>query len=84
MPSISNSISASKTIREFLASYKEGYDIYITGPIEAIQIYNVDIVWDGGNYYITYTQEDNSDATIYIESLDKVLPMHLEKQTTST
>lgn len=84
MPSISNSISASKTIREFLASYKEGYSIYM-GELET-PIYNVDVIWDGGNYYIAYTNNevDNDTGPIIIQSLDKVLPIQVVKQTTET
>ena len=82
MASISNSISASKTIREFLASYKEGYDIKI-GTGDGTLIYNVDVIWDGGNYYIAYTTASDG-TTVIIKSLDGVLPIQLVKQTTST
>ena len=81
MGNFSNTINTSKTIREFLTSYKDSHTIKITLPSGSsgtalTQIYNVDVIWDGGNYYIAYTTS-NTSTDIVIAALDSVLPISL-------
>lgn len=75
-PSFSTTISSSKTIREFLNSKKTDNYIKIKIGSTETYVYNVDVIWDGGEYYIAYTTS-TTGADIVIASLDSVLPITL-------
>lgn len=75
--SISANISSAKTIRDYLDSITDKANTAIkitTGTNTTTDLYNVDLTWDGQNYYIlgTATQDDTQ---IKIYKLDNVLPL---------
>ena len=70
MAVISTNISTAKTIRDFLKSNSEKIKVIKSGENP---LYNVDVIWDGANYYLSYTTEN--DPTIIINTLDSMLPL---------
>jgi len=83
MANISSSISTPKTIRDLLISYKEtNYEIGITRNGTGSRAYNVDVIWDGNNYYIAYNLTDDEN-TVIIESLASVLPITISQPATT-
>lgn len=78
-----NNFDVSKTVREFLSNrLTDNKTLYINKaglnntPVFQ-QVYNVDVIWDGGSYYLAYTIEDTDAAEVYINQLDMVLPAKL-------
>lgn len=70
MAVVSTNIGTAKTIRDFLKSNSDKIEVIKSG---ANPLYNVDVIWDGANYYLSYTTEN--DETIVINTLDSMLPL---------
>ena len=97
MANKSQNLSALKTIREFLDSQLvDGAKIYIKssdGSDETL-IENIDVIWDGTNYYLSYTTTTTTESTTetttetitttntttntFVVDLDSVLPFRIE------
>ena len=41
------------------------------------QVYDVDVIWDGGSYYLAYTESPGS-SVIHVTHLDIVLPAKIQ------
>lgn len=53
-----------KNLREwFEDQFKQGRHLYHNG----IKCYNVDLIWDGTNYHIAYTETDNLLDDVFIQ-----------------
>lgn len=52
-----------KNLREWLESqFDKGKHLYC----KDIQCYNVDLIWDGTNYHIAYTEVEDASGKIFI------------------
>ena len=71
MAVISTNIGTAKTIRDFLTNNSEKIN---TIKRDTSILYNVDVIWDGANYYLSYTTTDDS-KDIIIAALDTMLPL---------
>ena len=79
---ISDSINNQKNIREFLAEQlnaKKNQVLYLEAGSDGVSrpVYDVDVLWDGTNYYITYRTKSEPNQ-IYIKDLDSVLPLAIK------
>ena len=88
MANIVSNLDESKTIRDFLSAYLKNKDekilsINVAGldkePVFQ-KVYNIDLIWDGGSYYLAYTESEAVDAPIQITHLDMVLPAKIENK----
>lgn len=84
-------LNTQKTIREYLSDQiSENVGIKITLNSALTSVYNVDLIWNGQNYLISYslnegvTEGETTTLTTYIKSLDSVLPITFDKVTTTT
>ena len=86
MSNIVSNFEESKTIRDFLSAYLKNKDekilsINVAGldkePVFQ-KVYNIDLIWDGGSYYLAYTENEAVNAPIHITHLDMVLPAKIE------
>ena len=76
MANKSVTLSESKTIREFLNSnLVENTQLKITINSELVGVTEVDVIWDGSNYYLSYKLSESDD--INIVDLDTVLPFKI-------
>ena len=78
MAVISANIGMAKTIRDFLTSNSDKIASIQSnlGGNSATTLENVDVIWDGANYYLSYTiPTNNNDNIITIAELDKTLPL---------
>lgn len=61
-------LSSVKNLREWLTKKLEDKETYLhrvtEDGVEEI-CYNVDLVWDGTNYHIAYTNEDSSICKVF-------------------
>jgi hypothetical protein len=83
MANKAENFSNQKTVREFLNRCLTGETyLYINTagldkePVYQ-KVYNVDVIWDGGSYYLSYTMEDGA-GTVYVTHLDMVMPIKVE------
>ena len=80
---MANNFTTAKTIRDFLATnLANAAEIKITLDSELESVKNIDVIWDGSNYYLSYSLENNSAITIV--DLDSVLPIVITPNTTET
>ena len=56
MGNISTNIGTAQTLRQFIASFDGGTISSSAIPTNATE---VNVIWDGDSYYITYKNEDN-------------------------
>ena len=76
MANKSVNLSESKTIREFLNSnLTEDTKLQITIDGNLVDVAEVDVIWDGSNYYLSYKTSE-SEATNIVD-LDTVLPFKI-------
>jgi hypothetical protein len=88
MANIVSNFEESKTIRDFLSAYLKNKDDKILSINTAglgkdpkfQKVYNIDLIWDGGSYYLAYTESEAVDAPIKIDHLDMVLPAKIENR----
>lgn len=71
MAVVSTNIGTAKTIRDFLKSNSEKIKTIKSGTNT---LYDVDVIWDGANYYLSYTATEGSKE-ITIAALDTMLPL---------
>lgn len=83
MANKSSSINTQKTVREFLLNgLGDNKFLYINKAgldkePEYQQVYDVDVIWDGGSYYLAYKESPGSSVTC-ITHLDIVLPAKIQ------
>lgn len=71
MAVVSTNIGTAKTIRDFLKNNSDKIESIKSGTNT---LHNVDVIWDGANYYLSYTTtEDSGEITIAV--LDTMLPL---------
>lgn len=71
MAVVSTNIGTAKTIRDFLKNNSDKIESIESG---ANTLYNVDVIWDGANYYLSYTTTNDGNV-ITIAVLDTMLPL---------
>ena len=80
--SISANINTAKTIRDYLASIdqqtKEVTVTITTGASSTTDLTDVDLTWDGQNYYILGTSTEGNVSTTTVYKLDDVLPLSIQ------
>ena len=69
-----SNIKETKTIREFLGAKADKIESIKSGENP---LYNVDVIWDGANYYLAFTTENDTDLVV-IQSLDSMLPLAIK------
>lgn len=80
---MANNFTAAKTIRDFLATnLANAAGIEITLDSTLTSVNNVDVIWDGSNYYLSYSIGSNPAITIV--DLDSVLPIVITPASTAT
>ena len=81
MSTFDQNIGTAITIRDFLSAKKDvaGATMMVTIGTEEKAVTNVNVVWDGGEYYITYT---DNNATV-INKFDNVLPAKIIVENTA-
>ena len=84
MANLSTSIGTAKTIREYLSGYQNLSSIKITLNSVETQVYQVDVIWDGGQYYIAYSTSASATVADTICILDNVLPIKLTQAAPTT
>lgn len=70
MAVVSTNIGTAKTIRDFLTNNSDKINTIKSGTNT---LNNVDVIWDGANYYLSYTT--TNDNEVVIEALDNMLPL---------
>lgn len=59
-----------KNLREWLeGQFEQGKHLYYKDLVtkEAKKCYNVDLIWDGTNYHIAYTEKEDTTAEIFVQ-----------------
>ena len=80
---MASNFTTAKTIRDFLATNLANADkIEITLDSDLTSVNNIDVIWDGSNYYLSYSIGDNSAITIV--DLDSVLPIVITPASATT
>ena len=80
---MANNFTTAKTIRDFLATnLANAEEIKITLGSTPTSVNNIDVIWDGSNYYLSYSTDTTA---INIVDLDSVLPIVITpKDSTAT
>ena len=85
MAVVVNGIETSKGIRDVLKTFLSNdtdtdntRKLYITLGDGKVQVEEVDLVWDGGEYYIQCIKTNSKAEGIFFYKLDSVLPLVIE------
>lgn len=73
MAYVADNIESQKSVREYLNSMLSSGQLYITTSEGEMPVLNVDVIWNGFNYYLAYQLANNDNY--YIVTFDEVLPL---------
>ena len=91
MANESRNLGTQRTIRDYLLSELvdttegvAGVGLSITIADQLCQVYNVDLLWSGQEYLISYKTSDSDEVFPVIKRLNDVLPISFYKTTATT